>query len=109
MATFKYVSKDMSSKKVKGTLEAEDEQELIRKLKDQGLFLIDCQDITKQSINKYKLKYNELAEFSREVGTMLGSGLSLFRSFSIMCRREDNPKIKKIYENIYVKLQAPCQ
>lgn len=105
MATFKYVSKDLSSKKVKGTLEAEDEQELIRKLKDQGLFLIDCQDITKQSINKYKLKYNELAEFSREVGTMLGSGLSLIRTFSIMCRREDNPKIKKIYENIYVKLQ----
>ena len=36
---------------------------------------------------------------------MLASGLSLIRIFSIMVRREDNKKIKKIYENIYVKLQ----
>ena len=36
---------------------------------------------------------------------MLASGLSLIRIFSIMVRREDNKKIKKIYEYIYVKLQ----
>ena len=53
-------------------------------------------------MNQYRLKYKELANYSREVGTMLASGLSLIRTFSIMVRREDN---KKIYENIYVKLQ----
>ena len=51
------------------------------------------------------MKLNELSAYSREVGTMLASGLSLIRIFSIMVRREDNKKIKKIYENIYVKLQ----
>lgn len=53
-------------------------------------------------MNQYRLKYKELANYSREVGTMLASGLSLIRTFSIMVRREDN---KKIYKNIYVKLQ----
>ena len=53
-------------------------------------------------MNQYRLKYKEFANYSREVGTMLASGLSLIRTFSIMVRREDN---KKIYENIYVKLQ----
>ena len=61
--------------------------------------------LTKKTVNQYKMKLNELSAYSREIGTMLASGLSLIRIFSIMVRREDNKKIKKIYENIYVKLQ----
>ena len=105
MATFKYVAKDMASKVQNGTMDADDRNELVRKLKDQGLYLVEYKDITKQAMNQYRLKYKELANYSREVGTMLASGLSLIRTFSIMVRREDNKKIKKIYKNIYVKLQ----
>lgn len=105
MATFKYAAKDMASKVQNGTMDADDRNELVRKLKDQGLYLVEYKDITKQAMNQYRLKYKELANYSREVGTMLSSGLSLIRTFSIMVRRENNKKIKKIYENIYVKLQ----
>ena len=102
MATFKYVAKDMASKVQNGTMDADDRNKLVRKLKNQGLYLVEYKDITKQAMNQYRLKYKEFANYSREVGTMLASGLSLIRTFSIMVRREDN---KKIYENIYVKLQ----
>ena len=102
MATFKYVAKDMASKVQNGTMDADDRNKLVRKLKNQGLYLVEYKDITKQAMNQYRLKYKELANYSREVGTMLASGLFLIRTFSIMVRREDN---KKIYENIYVKLQ----
>ena len=102
MATFKYISKDMSAKTIRGTLEADDRNDLVRKLKEQNLFLVSCQDVTKKTVNQYKMKLNELSAYSREIGTMLASGLSLICTFSIMVRREDN---KKIYENIYVKLQ----
>ena len=105
MATFKYISKDMSAKTIRGTLEADDRNDLLIKLKEQNLFLVSCQDVTKKTVNQYKMKLNELSAYSREIGTMLASGLSLIRIFSIMVRREDNNKIKKIYENIYVKLQ----
>ena len=105
MATFKYVAKDMASKVQNGTMDADDRNKLVRKLKNQGLYLVEYKDITKQAMNQYRLKYKELANYSREIGTMLASGLSLIRIFSIMVRREDNKKIKKIYENIYVKLQ----
>lgn len=105
MATFKYVSRDIASKKVSGKMEAEDRLDLVKKLKEQGLFLVECKDISKEVMNTYRMKDKELATFSREVGTMLASGLSLIRTFSIMVRREDNKKIKKIYESIYVKLQ----
>ena len=104
MATFKYISKDMSAKTIRGTLEADDRNDLVRKLKEQNLFLVSCQDVTKKTVNQYKMKLNELSAYSREIGTMLASGLSLIRIFSIMVRREDNKKIKKIYENIYGEL-----
>ncbi len=97
MATFKYVAKDMASKVQNGTMDADDRNELVRKLKNQGLYLVEYKDITKQAMNQYRLKYKELANYSREVGTMLASGLSLIRTFSIMVRREDNKKIKKIW------------
>ena len=95
MATFKYISKDMSAKTIRGTLEADDRNDLVRKLKEQNLFLVSCQDVTKKTVNQYKMKLNELSAYSREIGTMLASGLSLIRIFSIMVRREDNKKIKK--------------
>ena len=93
MATFKYISKDMSAKTIRGTLEADDRNDLVRKLKEQNLFLVSCQDVTKKTVNQYKMKLNELSAYSREIGTMLASGLSLIRIFSIMVRREDNKKI----------------
>ena len=42
MATFKYISKDMSAKTIRGTLEADDRNDLVRKLKEQNLFLVSC-------------------------------------------------------------------
>lgn len=81
MATFKYISKDMSAKTIRGTLEADDRNDLVRKLKEQNLFLVSCQDVTKKTVNQYKMKLNELSAYSREIGTMLASGLSLIRIF----------------------------
>lgn len=47
----------------------------------------------------------ELSDFSRQLGTMIGSGVSLIRAISILVQRQKNPKIKAIYTDIYRKLQ----
>ena len=60
MATFKYAAKDMTSKVQYGTMDADDRNELVRKLKDQGLYLVEYKDITKQAMNQYRLKYKSL-------------------------------------------------
>ena len=70
MASFKYISIDMSAKTIRGTLEAYDRNDLVRKLKEQNLFLVSCQDVTKKTVNQYKMKLNELSAYSREVGTI---------------------------------------
>ena len=69
------------------------------------MYLISHKDITKEETKNYKMKLKELANFCREIGTMMNSGLPLIRTVSILASREDNKKLKAIYNDIYVKLQ----
>lgn len=105
MAVYKYVAKDLQAKRKTGIKEAASRDELVSLLREEKLYLVEYKDITKKSINTYKIKLNELSTYSRDIGTMLGSGLSLIRTFSIMVQREDKEKLKKIYNDIYTKLQ----
>lgn len=105
MAVYKYVAKDLQTKKITGTREASDREELVSLLRQEDLFLVDYKDITKDTTNSYKMKLNELSTYAREIGTMLSSGLSLIRTFSILVQREDKAKQKAIYNDIYIKLQ----
>ncbi|MEG2507627.1 MAG: type II secretion system F family protein [Longicatena sp.] len=105
MAIYKYSARDLESKKVSGKMNANDRKELASLLREKGLFLIDCKDVGEKEGNTYKLKLKELSDFSRQIGTMIGSGVSLIRAVSILVQREQNAKIKKILSDIYKKLQ----
>lgn len=105
MAVYKYVARDINAKRINGKIEARDEHELSQLLRVKDLYLISHKDITKEEAKNYKMKLKELSNFCREVGTMMNSGLPLIRTVSILASREDNKKLKKIYNDIYVKLQ----
>lgn len=105
MAKFQYTAKDMNAKKITGKIEAESQQELATILRGQNQYLLACKDITETEKNDKKLNLKELSEFSRQIGTMLNSGVSLIRTMSILVQREEKPKLKKIYKDIYIKLQ----
>lgn len=105
MAVYKYVARDINAKKINGKIEARDEHELCQLLRVKDLYLISHKDITKEEVKNYKFKLKELANFCREIGTMMNSGLPLIRTVSILASREDNKKLKKIYNDIYIKLQ----
>lgn len=105
MAMYQYTAKDFESKKIKGKMEANDRKELANFLRSKEMYLIDCKDITKNEMNTYKMKLRELSDFSRQIGTMMGSGVSLIRAMSILVQREEKDKIKKIYTELYRNLQ----
>lgn len=105
MAIYKYVARDINAKKITGKTVARDEHELSQLLRVKDMYLISHKDITKEETKNYKMKLKELANFCREIGTMMNSGLPLIRTVSILASREDNKKLKAIYNDIYVKLQ----
>lgn len=105
MAVYKYIARDMESKRVTGKLEANSRNELSAFLRSKDQFLIDCKDVTNTQQNSYKLSLKELSDFSRQLGAMIGSGVSLIRAMSILVQRESKVKIKDIYTDMYRKLQ----
>ncbi|WP_418555806.1 type II secretion system F family protein [Longibaculum muris] len=104
MATFKYIAKDINSKKYHGKREVNSREELVTLLRSENLYLLKCKEIVKEKDHK-KMKLNDLSEFCRELGTMVSSGISLIMAMNIIAKRTPNPKLQELYKDIYVKLQ----
>ena len=104
MATFKYIAKDINSKKYHGKREVNSREELVALLRSENLYLLKCKEIVKEEDRK-KMKLNDLSEFCRELGTMVSSGISLIMAMNIIAKRTPNPKLQALYKDIYVKLQ----
>lgn len=105
MATFKYIAKDINSKKITGKMEARSRGELVEFLRSKDMYLIESKELSNEEKTAYKFKMNELSEFNRQISTMLGSGISLIRAMSILVKRDNKPKITEVYKKIYIKLQ----
>ncbi len=105
MSLYKYTAKTLEGKVRRGTLEAADENRLSARLRADGLFLISCQ--VKKADHVYvRLKAQELSDFSRQIGTMLSSGISLLRAVSIISQRDLKPYVRAVYQNVYRALQT---
>ena len=88
MPSFKYTAKDINGKKVSGTVNSTDENELYSLLKTKGLYLLDSEEVRKKR-NTSRLGSKDVAYFCRQLGTLLNSGISLVRSLTIMVNQED--------------------
>lgn len=105
MAQYKYTAQTTEGKKVKGTMNAADELELHKKLRDGDMMLISA----KESVSKKRrkpFKPNVLSDFSRQVSTLLASGVTLVRSLSIISRGEAvKPKEREVYEDMLARIR----
>ncbi|MCR5232555.1 MAG: type II secretion system F family protein [Lachnospiraceae bacterium] len=100
MAAYKYVAKDENGKTVTGRMQAVDERELHNKLKSDNKFLISSKEEIKEVRTK-KLKSDALSEFCRNLGELIGAGVSMVRSLRIMSEDEAyKPNVRALYSNI---------
>ncbi len=108
MAIFSYTATDINGKTVRGKESAPDKDALVQKLKGKGLF---CTSYTeeggnaKQQSAKTKFKTKDLAFFSRQISTMLTSGISLVKALSILVTQQEEKKKKAVMMEIYDDVQ----
>ena len=88
MAKYLYQARDKDGNLETGTMTAADEDELYRCLKEKGKFLID----TVEGKTHHQLPALMLSEFNRELGDMLGAGVTLVRALTILSREETRKK-----------------
>ena len=100
MPYFKYQASDASGRKISGILQATDELDLHKKLKEDGKYLIQAKEQVKV-VYARRLKSNVLSEFARNLGQMIGSGISMVRAMKIIAEDESTkPRIRELYSNV---------
>lgn len=106
MKSFSYVAQDARNKQVKGVINAETEQEFLKKVKEKGLYVKDYRESdSDESKSLYKFNTKELAFCCRQLSAMLNSGLTLVKSIDILRTEQENEKAKAIWQDIYENVQ----
>lgn len=100
MPNYQYRATDADGKNVKGTLAAADETELYEKLKMENRYLISAKEIVEKRRIR-ALKSQELADFCRELGTLLAAGVSLVRALGMVSQNESlKPRERAVYTEV---------
>jgi len=104
VAKYKYTALDLQSKKFSGEVNARDDADLKRILRGQGLTPVKYHTVEAKATN-YRMKANEMGEFSRQLANMLASGITIVRAMEIIKDRDFKPKIKQVYEKLHGDIQ----
>ena len=87
MAKYQYEALDRNGKTVTGIMNAFDEDELYRRLKEEEKYLVNVDNnLEEQSMRQ--LSPLMLSEFNRELGDMLKAGVTLVRALTILSQEE---------------------
>jgi type IV pilus assembly protein PilC len=101
--TYAYRVRDRQGKLLGGTLEADNEQAVVAKLRQLGYAPVSIEaekgagmkaELRLPGSGRVKLK--DLAVFSRQFATMINSGLSLLRALTILGEQTDNKRLAQI-------------
>ncbi|MDP2980718.1 MAG: type II secretion system F family protein [Candidatus Omnitrophota bacterium] len=102
MPTFKYTAKETTGKTVSGILEYSDKELLIDALRKKDLVIISIEETAKRRIMSLggSVKLDEIVIFSRQLATMVDSGIPLVQALDILCEQIETPVFKNILAKI---------
>jgi type IV pilus assembly protein PilC len=99
MSTYVFKAMDMAGGKARGEIEADSKQAVSDQLKSRGMIVLDIVD--KHSSREIELSFlktvkaTDLAVFSRQLATMITSGLSILRALYVLEEQTENKFLKE--------------
>jgi len=115
MPSFSYVAKDRTGKTVQGTREAENQQLLVRELKQQGYWVTQVKETraaraqakAKGGFMLFKrVKLSDLSIFCRQFATMINAGVSLVRCLDVLEQQTMNVNLKAVIRDIQSEVEG---
>ena len=104
MAIFVYTAKDSLGGTRTGSVEAMNQSSALNLLKNQGLVVISIKlrgsSLSEKFVDIMGVSKEEVTAFTRELSTMLNSGLPLSRAMQISYEQVQNPRFRKILMEI---------
>jgi general secretion pathway protein F len=116
MAVFQYRAADSSGKVVEGTMEAEGEPRVVSRLHEMGFIPLrvampgeTASKPLPRSLSLFfrkRVSQQQLLHFTRELSTLLGAGLALDRSLSILANLAETEEFKKTIRSLLEAVRA---
>ncbi|MBI2021681.1 type II secretion system F family protein [Candidatus Daviesbacteria bacterium] len=106
MPTFNYIARDLQGVDHKGTIETTDDKQVARILGKRGLIVILVKKGDESGGKKFfdrvfnKVSFSDLVVATRQLATMVESGLVLSESIDILSEQQSNKRFKSVLEEI---------
>ncbi len=103
MPIFAYTAIDATGRHIRSTTEADNEQMVLAKLRDQGLHITDIRMLrsaAKARIGRGKPKAKSLVVFSRQFATMIDAGIPILRCLDILSGQAKDPVLRTALEAV---------
>ncbi|NKY38402.1 type II secretion system F family protein [Cellulomonas septica] len=103
--TYEYAVRDKSGKIVKGRVEANNQAAVANRLREMGLAAVSISEVSTSGLNAEinipgfggnKISLKDLAVMSRQLATMIDSGLSLLRALAILAEQTESKPLAKV-------------
>lgn len=105
MPLFSYVAKDNQGLKLSGILEAPSQQEAIAALHKKSLIVISVKEERVKRVTEKGVKLDDLVVFSRQLATMVESGITLVQALHILSEQSEN----KILSSVTLKIKEDIE
>jgi len=108
MPIYKYTALDKKKQKVTGAMDCKSEVDLKKKLRSKGLNVTSIKEGSAGDLKKAKKKskffakvsFKEIGVFTRQLATMLTSGVTLLRGVTVLAQQNENPLFAEILTDI---------
>lgn len=113
VTAYAYRGRDATGKIVKGRVDASSESAVASRLRTMGLSPVSIAEADATGLNReIKLsfgsgvKLKDLAIMSRQMSTMIGAGLSLLKTLTVLAEQTENKKLAKILVEVTEQVEA---
>lgn len=120
MIAFKYAAKKSSGQTVEGTIQADDRNQALAELRKQNLVVLKVEQVADKSVGADgkpkpksslfqsgpKASAQELVLFTRQLSTMVSSGLALLESIEVLGEQAETPGMKKTCAKLATELRS---
>src|SRR5690606_18853288 len=111
--TYEYTVRNKAGKVVKGRVEAPNQAAVAARLRAMNVAPLSISEVSTTGLNREiqlfggkKIVLKDLAIMSRQLATMINSGLSLLRALNILAEQTENPALAKVLFQVRADVEA---
>src|ERR671921_2636528 len=112
MGTFAFKALDLAGTSTRGELEADDKQAVAAQLRSKGLIVLDIEEKKSAAdlgdmLGRFKkVKAQELTVATRQLSTMVSSGMSLLRALYVLEEQSSSDKLREALVQVRKDVEA---